>query len=200
VAYEVKQAPDKFFTISCDRRRMTTFTVARVLAAGAALAALTACGTENAAAPGQFGGRSQRGRAQLLRLPQGPRAQDDHRTRRHAPRAGRHRRRSIIAGASAAVSRNGTEQILDEQRPHLDNLTTWKSWRAWAAQFLARHEAQREHCGLSALTGQMDRNEPALRAGIQGGVVMMLATGSSAHLKAALDSGLDRLRQPQAVG
>jgi AcrR family transcriptional regulator len=134
-----------------------------------------------------------------------------------------------------AVAAYEADKILLEQ-PLLDDLTSWKSWRAWADQFLAQHEVQRRRCGLSALTGQMDRNDPevrrivvamyerwggafasgiramqakgefsagldpdraaaALLAGIQGGVVMMLATGSFLYLKAALDSGLERLRE-----
>lgn len=40
----------------------------------------------------------------------------------------------------------------------------------------------------------VDRGAAALLAGIQGGVSIMLATGSSTHLRAALDSGIEQLR------
>ncbi|MCL6674146.1 TetR/AcrR family transcriptional regulator [Streptomyces panaciradicis] len=40
----------------------------------------------------------------------------------------------------------------------------------------------------------VDRTAAALLAGIQGGVTMMMSTGDSTHLKAALDTGLDYLR------
>ncbi|MEW1761144.1 TetR/AcrR family transcriptional regulator [Streptomyces cyaneofuscatus] len=43
-----------------------------------------------------------------------------------------------------------------------------------------------------------DRNAAALLAGIQGGVSIMMSTGSSAHLKAALDTGIDQLRHAAA--
>jgi AcrR family transcriptional regulator len=48
-----------------------------------------------------------------------------------------------------------------------------------------------------------DRTAAALLAGIQGGVVMMLATGHITHLEAALDQGIQSLRAtepPQAHG
>jgi AcrR family transcriptional regulator len=41
-----------------------------------------------------------------------------------------------------------------------------------------------------------DRSGAALLAGIQGGVTMMLATGDITPLEAALDLGIDQLRQP----
>ncbi len=134
-----------------------------------------------------------------------------------------------------AVAAYEADQILLEQQPHLGELTSWASWQAWAAHLLEHYEQQGERCGLSALIGQMDPNDPAVRqivvgmyerweqalvrgiramqgagefaasldagqaaaallAAIQGGVVMMLATGSSAYLRAALDAGLGRLR------
>jgi AcrR family transcriptional regulator len=136
-----------------------------------------------------------------------------------------------------AVAAYEADQILAEQQPHLDRLTSWDSWQAWAEQLFAHYEQQREHCGLSALTSQLDPNDPAVReiivvmyrrwtdalsagirsmqadgeidpeldagqtasallAGVQGGVVMMLATGSPEHLRAALDTGLERLGVP----
>ncbi|GLW52206.1 TetR/AcrR family transcriptional regulator [Kitasatospora phosalacinea] len=39
-----------------------------------------------------------------------------------------------------------------------------------------------------------DREAAALLAGIQGGVLILMATGATTHLEAALDTGLDRLR------
>lgn len=134
-----------------------------------------------------------------------------------------------------AVASHEAGQVLEEQRPHLDDLGSWESWNAWAAELLGRHEKQREHCGLSVLIGRLDPNDPAgreivaamygqweaalargiaamqaagemradvdaareaaaLLAGIQGGILLMLATGTTTHLKAVLDAGLARLR------
>ncbi|MGF1341739.1 TetR/AcrR family transcriptional regulator [Streptomyces flavovirens] len=44
----------------------------------------------------------------------------------------------------------------------------------------------------------VDRSAAALLAGIQGGVSIMMSTGSSAHLRAALDTGIDQLRTATA--
>lgn len=39
-----------------------------------------------------------------------------------------------------------------------------------------------------------DRSAAALLAGIQGGVVVLLSTGRTTHLEAALDLGIQQLR------
>jgi AcrR family transcriptional regulator len=134
-----------------------------------------------------------------------------------------------------AVASYEAGRVLEEQRPHLDDLGSWESWETWAADLFARYEKQREHCGLSVLIGRLDPNDPAgreivvamyerwedtltrgivimqaagemradidaaqaaaaLLAGIQGGVLMMRATGATRHLKTVLDEGLARLR------
>jgi len=43
-----------------------------------------------------------------------------------------------------------------------------------------------------------DREAAALLAGIQGGVLILLTTGHTTHLEAALDLGISRLRGPDA--
>jgi hypothetical protein len=45
-----------------------------------------------------------------------------------------------------------------------------------------------------------DRAAAALLAGIQGGVTILLATGGITHLEAALDTGLDQLRDGHRQG
>jgi hypothetical protein len=45
----------------------------------------------------------------------------------------------------------------------------------------------------------VDQTAAALLAGIQGGVSIMLSTGDSAHLRAALDWGIMRLREARPV-
>ncbi|MFF2520689.1 TetR/AcrR family transcriptional regulator [Streptomyces liangshanensis] len=134
-----------------------------------------------------------------------------------------------------AVARHEGEQILQEQRPLLDDLTSWTAWLAWADDLVERHERQREHCGLSTLLGQLEPGDlgvrqvllelfeswgnaleqgiramqragemdpgadpreyaRALLASVQGGVVMLLATGSSDYFRSALDTWFARLR------
>ncbi|MFG2881795.1 TetR/AcrR family transcriptional regulator [Streptomyces sp. NPDC048297] len=48
--------------------------------------------------------------------------------------------------------------------------------------------------GLLSSSLDVDRTAAALLAGIQGGVTIMMSTGDSTHLKAALDTGIDHLR------
>lgn len=50
----------------------------------------------------------------------------------------------------------------------------------------------------TAASVNVDRIAEALPAWIRGGVSIMMSTGSSAHLKAALDTGIDRLRSTPA--
>ena len=134
-----------------------------------------------------------------------------------------------------AVAGYEADEILREQQPHLDDLSTWKSWQAWSDQLVAHHARTMTHCGLGTLTAQLDPNAPkihavlkdlnqrweaailrgvrrlqsagkaradldaeqtaaALLAGIQGGVLLMINTGSISHLQAAMTTGLDRMR------
>ncbi|GAA2116146.1 TetR/AcrR family transcriptional regulator [Kitasatospora saccharophila] len=48
--------------------------------------------------------------------------------------------------------------------------------------------------GTAAPTLDAEREAAALLAGIQGGVLILMATGATTHLEAALDTGLARLR------
>jgi hypothetical protein len=121
--------------------------------------------------------------------------------------------------------------VLEDQQPHLSQLTTWASWRAWRNAVVLRYEQQGVRCPLGplitelgrstpaaqAVTGQLidqwqnhlhagivsvqqsgqiahgldaERTAAAIVAAIQGGVTILMATGSSAHLEAALDTML----------
>ena len=73
--------------------------------------------------------------------------------------------------------------------------------RAIVTELMRQWQQQLAH-GMLALQAKdlvspeldADRTAAALLAGIQGGVTMMMSTGDSTHLKAALDTGLDYLR------
>ncbi|ALV31163.1 TetR/AcrR family transcriptional regulator [Streptomyces sp. CdTB01] len=65
--------------------------------------------------------------------------------------------------------------------------------RQWQRQ-LAHGMLTLQAKGLVSPDLDADRAAAALLAGIQGGVTMMMSTGDSTHLKAALDTGLDYLR------
>jgi AcrR family transcriptional regulator len=141
-----------------------------------------------------------------------------------------------------AVARHEADRVLEDQQPHLSELTSWSAWHAWRDTVLARYRGQGSRCPLNVVTSQLGRSTPgaqavvtelirrwqdeiaagvrhmqaagevdpgldadraaaAIVAGIQGGVLILMSTGSTAHLEAALDTGLAFLRGcPPAAG
>ncbi|WP_353943865.1 TetR/AcrR family transcriptional regulator [Streptomyces sp. HUAS MG91] len=65
--------------------------------------------------------------------------------------------------------------------------------RQWQAE-LARGIRAVQEGGLVRASLDADRTAGALLAGIQGGVTIMMSTGDSTHLRAALDTGIAYLR------
>ncbi|WP_433557097.1 TetR/AcrR family transcriptional regulator [Pseudonocardia xinjiangensis] len=65
--------------------------------------------------------------------------------------------------------------------------------RTWEAALATGIRAMQEQGRLPASL-DIDQSAAALLAGIQGGVTIMLSTGESRHLEAALDTGIARLR------
>ena len=65
--------------------------------------------------------------------------------------------------------------------------------REWQESLAAGIRAMQRN-GSLPLSLDVDQAAAALLAGIQGGVSIMLSTGQSAHLRAALDWGIERLR------
>ncbi|MEV6764003.1 TetR/AcrR family transcriptional regulator [Streptomyces sp. NPDC051105] len=65
--------------------------------------------------------------------------------------------------------------------------------RQWQRQ-LARGMRALQANGLVSPDLDVDRTSAALLAGIQGGVSIMMSTGDSTHLRAALDTGIEYLR------
>ncbi|MBO2447713.1 TetR/AcrR family transcriptional regulator [Actinomadura barringtoniae] len=69
--------------------------------------------------------------------------------------------------------------------------------RQWQ-QHLAEGMRALQSNGLTSPSLDVERTSAALLAGIQGGVTILMATGDSTHLKAALDNGIDHLRTATA--
>ncbi|MFE2965128.1 TetR/AcrR family transcriptional regulator [Streptomyces sp. NPDC059340] len=65
--------------------------------------------------------------------------------------------------------------------------------RQWQEQLAQGMRALRAR-GLVSPTLDVDTTAAALLAGVQGGVSVMMSTGESTHLKAALDTGIEYLR------
>jgi AcrR family transcriptional regulator len=134
-----------------------------------------------------------------------------------------------------AVAQFEAERVISDQRPFIDELTSWRAWTSWRDTVVDRYRRQGQECPLNVLVTQIGRTTPgaravttqlllqwqealvagvrsmqkqhkvspsldpvqaaaALVAGIQGGVVVMLATGQISHLEAALDVGIEHLR------
>ncbi|MEW2623933.1 TetR/AcrR family transcriptional regulator [Streptomyces sp. NPDC048106] len=78
------------------------------------------------------------------------------------------------------------------QRPGARAIVT-ELMRQWQHQ-LAEGMRALQAGGLVSAALDVDRTAAALLAGIQGGVSIMMSTGDSAHLRAALDTGIEHLR------
>lgn len=65
--------------------------------------------------------------------------------------------------------------------------------RQWQEQ-LARGMRALQRKGLVPADLDVDRTAAALLAGVQGGVAIMMSTGDSTHLRAAIDTGIAHLR------
>ena len=70
-----------------------------------------------------------------------------------------------------------------------------KKWQASLASGIRALQSS----GHLSTSVDVDETAAALLAGIQGGVTIMLSTGDSAHLRAAIDWGIMRLREASPV-
>ncbi|TCC24053.1 TetR/AcrR family transcriptional regulator [Kribbella sindirgiensis] len=133
-----------------------------------------------------------------------------------------------------AVAEREAEQVLEDQEPHLGQLTSWEAWHDWRDAVVEKYRRQGVHCPLGVLITEIGRHTPAaqavtaqllaqwqhrlelgieemkaageiraavdparasaaLIAAIQGGVAILMSSGTSTHLEYALDLCLDYL-------
>ncbi|WNV85840.1 helix-turn-helix domain-containing protein [Umezawaea sp. Da 62-37] len=134
-----------------------------------------------------------------------------------------------------AVAQHEADRVLEDQQPHLGQLTSWDAWDRWRDAVVERYRRQGVHCPLGVLITEVGRHTPAAQAvtrqlldqwqhevrvgiehmraagligahidpdraagaviaAIQGGVTILMSTGSSKHLEFAMDLCLDHLR------
>ncbi|WP_410791435.1 TetR/AcrR family transcriptional regulator [Kribbella sp. C-35] len=134
-----------------------------------------------------------------------------------------------------AVAEREAEQVLEDQEPHLGQLTSWDAWHDWRDAVVEKYRRQGVHCPLGVLITEIGRHTPAaqavtaqllaqwqrrlelgieemkaageiratvdparasaaLIAAIQGGVAILMSSGTSTHLEYALDLCLDYLQ------
>ncbi|MEV5150201.1 TetR/AcrR family transcriptional regulator [Streptomyces sp. NPDC052727] len=120
-----------------------------------------------------------------------------------------------------AVAAREAERVLEDQEPHLSDLTTWAAWQDWRDAVVRRYEQQGGNCPLGvlitelgpttraaqALMGQLlGQWQSALRTGIQhmqdsGEVDRRLdADRTAAALVAAVQGGVTILMSTGAIG
>ena len=134
-----------------------------------------------------------------------------------------------------AVAEREADQVLEDQEPHLGQLTSWDAWHEWRDAVVEKYRRQGVNCPLGVLITEIGRHTPAaqavtakllsqwqrriqagiedmkaageirsdvdparasaaLVAAIQGGVAILMSSGSAQHLEYALDLCLDYLR------
>ncbi|HEY1640625.1 MAG TPA: TetR/AcrR family transcriptional regulator [Streptosporangiaceae bacterium] len=54
-----------------------------------------------------------------------------------------------------AVARHEADRVLEDQQPHLGDLTTWAAWERWRDAVVARYRAQGRYCPLGSLMSQV---------------------------------------------
>jgi AcrR family transcriptional regulator len=62
-----------------------------------------------------------------------------------------------------AAAEQQAQRVLDDQRPSLDQLTSWDAWARWEQVILRIYSARSDHGSLAALTSQFPRNDPRIR-------------------------------------
>ncbi|WP_405845671.1 TetR/AcrR family transcriptional regulator [Streptomyces sp. NBC_01518] len=62
-----------------------------------------------------------------------------------------------------AVARREADQVLEVQRPYLDDLTTWESWQAWCGAVLRHYGELGRRCPLGSLTSELGKSSSEAR-------------------------------------
>ncbi|MEW2514632.1 TetR/AcrR family transcriptional regulator [Streptomyces sp. NPDC046870] len=63
-----------------------------------------------------------------------------------------------------AVAAREAGRVLEDQEPHLGDLTTWEAWQEWRDAVVRRYEQQGVDCPLGVLITELGRTTPAAQA------------------------------------
>ncbi|AGB25207.1 transcriptional regulator [Mycobacterium sp. JS623] len=63
-----------------------------------------------------------------------------------------------------AVAEHEAQMVLDEQQPHLGELTSWAAWQRWRDAVVDRYQRQGQHCPLGVLMTEIGRSTPGAQA------------------------------------
>ncbi|MES9505132.1 TetR/AcrR family transcriptional regulator [Streptomyces sp. NPDC000609] len=104
-----------------------------------------------------------------------------------------------------AVAQFEADRVLEDQQPYLSRLDSWEAREQWRDVVIKRYEAQGDECPLGSLFFQVGRSTPGARAIVvelmrRWQESILLSTGRSTHLRAALDPGIADLRRAGDTG
>ncbi|MEW2288811.1 TetR/AcrR family transcriptional regulator [Streptomyces sp. NPDC047841] len=120
-----------------------------------------------------------------------------------------------------AVAAREAERVLEDQEPHLSDLTTWAAWHEWRDAVVRRYEQQGVDCPLGVLITELGRSTPAAQAltgqlidqwqsALRTGIRHMQSSGevdrrldadrTAAALVAAVQGGVTILMSTGAIG
>lgn len=63
-----------------------------------------------------------------------------------------------------AVAEREAHMVLEDQQPHLGELTSWAAWRRWRDAVVDRYRRQGQHCPLAVLMSEIGRTTPGAEA------------------------------------
>ncbi|MFF4836427.1 TetR/AcrR family transcriptional regulator [Streptomyces sp. NPDC001315] len=63
-----------------------------------------------------------------------------------------------------AVAQHEADQVLEAQRPFLDDLTTWDAWQKWSRAVLDHYTELGQRCPLGSLTSELGKSSSEARA------------------------------------
>jgi AcrR family transcriptional regulator len=67
------------------------------------------------------------------------------------------------AGLLVAVTAYEAEQVMEAQRPHIDDLASLESWTAWRDAVVLHYVKLGERCPMSSLTSELGSSSPEAR-------------------------------------
>ncbi|MGW3462236.1 TetR/AcrR family transcriptional regulator [Streptomyces olivaceoviridis] len=87
-----------------------------------------------------------------------------------------------------AVAGREAERVLEDQEPHLGDLTTWAAWQAWRDAVVRRYEQQGVNCPLGVLITELGRTTPAAQA-LTGQLISQWQSALRTGIRHMQDSG-----------
>ena len=85
-----------------------------------------------------------------------------------------------------AVAVHEAHEVIADQQPYLGELTSRAKWKAWQRRVIAKYDAQRDRCPLTALTTHMGKATPDTRE-----IISALYDNWQGHLEVGVQALVD---------